>query len=183
MKLFENKQMSTEQEQGAIRRSLLTTEDDALNMEEFLVFKDDDSEFENKFAEEALDIENSTEKEYIKMLEEMSTKYEGLISEKNNSKMSLFSRVIESVKSFLEKDKADLFGKADYGGYRNKKGFVEPDVDEYIPAIPLDEEPPSKRKKYSTDEYHSPDTTTLHNERVVSTTMNTNNFGINSKDK
>lgn len=182
MKLFENKQISTDQEQGAIRRSLLTTEDDSLNMEEFLVFKDDDIEFENKFAEDALDIENSTEKEYMKMLEEMSSKYEGLVSEKNSSKMSLFSRVIESVKSFLEKDK-ELFGKTDYGGYRNKKGFVEPDVDEYIPTLAVDEDPPSKRKKYMTDEYHSPDTTTLHNERVVSTTMNTNNFGLNTKDK
>lgn len=159
MKLFENKQISTDQEQGAIRRSLLTTEDDSLNMEEFLVFKDDDIEFENKFAEDALDIENSTEKEYMKMLEEMSSKYEGLVSEKNSSKMSLFSRVIESVKSFLEKDK-ELFGKTDYGGYRNKKGFVEPDVDEYIPTLAVDEDPPSKRKKYMTDEYHSPDTTT-----------------------
>ncbi|XP_018565756.1 cyclic AMP-responsive element-binding protein 3-like protein 1 [Anoplophora glabripennis] len=183
MKLFENKQISTEQEQGAIRRSLLTTEDDSLNMEEFLVFKDDDNEFENKFAEEALDIENSTEKEYMKMLEEMSAKYEGILSEKNSPKMGLFSRVIESVKSFLEKDKAELFGKTDYGGYRNKKGFVEPDVDEYIPNLAVDEDPPSKRKKYTTDEYRGPDTTTVHNERFVSTTMNTNNFGINTKDK
>ncbi|KAJ8970042.1 hypothetical protein NQ314_001471 [Rhamnusium bicolor] len=180
MKLFENKQISTEQEQVAIRRSLLTTEDDSLNMEEFLVFKDEENEFENKFAEDAIDIENSTDKEFSKILEEMGEKYDGLLSEKNNSKMGMFSRVVETVKSFLEKDKPELFGKTDYGGFHNKKGFIEPDIDDYVPG---DEDPPSKRMKYISDEYHDSDAVTLNNEKVVSTTVNTNSFGIKSKDK
>ncbi|KAJ8967281.1 hypothetical protein NQ317_001951 [Molorchus minor] len=159
MKLFENKQMSTEQEQVAVRRSLLTTEDDSLNMEEFLVFKDEESEFENKFNEDALDIENSTDKEFSKLLEEMGKK------------------IFNTVKSFLEKDQPELFGKPDYGGYYNKKGFIEPDIDDYIP---VDEDPPSKRMKFMSDKL---DPVVLNNEQVVSTTVTANNFGISSKNK
>ncbi|KAJ8966490.1 hypothetical protein NQ314_003499 [Rhamnusium bicolor] len=85
MKIFENKQISTKQEQVSIRRSLLTTEDDSLNMEEFLVFKDEENEFENKFAEDAIDIENSTDKEFSKILEKMGEKYDGVLSEKKTT--------------------------------------------------------------------------------------------------
>lgn len=180
MKMFENRQMSTEQEQVAVRRSLLTTEEDSLNMEEFLVFKDEDSEFENKFGDDILDIENSTDKEFSKILEEMGKKYDGLLAEKNNSKMSIFSRIVNTVKNFLEKDKPELFSKPDYGGYHNKKGFIEPDIDDCVLA---DEDPPSKRMKFMSDEYRQADAVTLNNEQVVSTTVNTNNFAISTKDK
>lgn len=63
MRLFENKKMSTVNEQVSIRRSLLSdlqaTEDD-LNMEEFLVFKDDDPEYVNKFGGEVHGTDNFT---------------------------------------------------------------------------------------------------------------------------
>lgn len=67
LRLFENKQMPTEGEQVSIRRSLLSdlqaTEDD-LNMEEFLIFKDDEPEFDSKL----IDDDNSTGKEFAKIL-------------------------------------------------------------------------------------------------------------------
>ncbi|CAH0562360.1 unnamed protein product [Brassicogethes aeneus] len=151
MRLFEKQQLSTEQEQVAIRRSLLSSpiaEDENINMEEFLLFKDEDNEFEAKFGEDVIDIDNATEKEVSKFLEEMGKKYEGA-SEKNSSeKMSMFNKVVETVKNFLDKDKS-LFGKSsDYGGsFSNKQGFIEPEIDDYA----VKEEPPSKRIKLNSD--------------------------------
>ena len=64
-----NKELSTEQEQVTISRSLLSTkkvEDDGLNMEEFFIFNKD---------EDGVDNENNTENEFFKAIEEMESKY------------------------------------------------------------------------------------------------------------
>ncbi|KAG5885883.1 hypothetical protein JTB14_019145 [Gonioctena quinquepunctata] len=174
MKLFENKQIP-EQEQVAVRRSLLSSPqatDDNLNMEEFLIFKDDE-DYEGKLVDE-IDAENSTDKEISKILEEMGQKYDGLLSDKSHSKMSLFGRVLDTVRGFLDRDKKDVYGASDYGGFNNRKVFLEPDIDEYVP---IDEDPPSKRIKIE-------DTNSLGpKENFVTTTVNANNLVINSKDK
>ncbi|XP_019872604.2 cyclic AMP-responsive element-binding protein 3 isoform X2 [Aethina tumida] len=186
MRLFEKQQLSTEQEQVAIRRSLLSSqnaEDEGLNMDEFLVFKEDDAEFEGKFGEDALDIENATEKDLSKILEEVGKKYDGLTEKNSSEKMSMFNSVIETVKNFLDKDKPELFGKVDYGGFHNKQGFIEPDIDDF------DGDPPAKRMKYTMDEiqFKDPvpglqDVNIIRNEKIV--TVNPNTFTIvNSKDK
>lgn len=74
IRLFENKQMPTEGEQVSIRRSLLSdlqaTEED-LNMEEFLIFKDDEPEFDSKL----IDDDNSTGKEFAKILNNLGKFY------------------------------------------------------------------------------------------------------------
>lgn len=78
MRLFENKQISTNNEQVSIRRSLLSdlqaTEDD-LNMEEFLVFKDEEPEFDAKFGDEIHGIKNSTDKEFSKIMDNIGNYY------------------------------------------------------------------------------------------------------------
>nr|XP_023015363.1 cyclic AMP-responsive element-binding protein 3-like protein 3-A isoform X1 [Leptinotarsa decemlineata] len=176
MKLFENKQSHQDQEQISVRRSLLSSPqatDDNLNMEEFLIFKDDE-DYEGKLIDE-IDVENSTEKEVSKILEEMGQKYDGLLSEKNNSNKSLFGRVLDTFKNFLERDKKEVQGGYDYGGFNNKKVFLEPDIDEYVP---IDHEPPIKKSKMeNSDSFNSND------DFVTTTTMNANNFVINTKDK
>ncbi|CAH2004121.1 unnamed protein product [Acanthoscelides obtectus] len=179
MKLFNDKNsLSTEQEQVAVRRSLLSspqaTEDDAVNMEEFLIFKDEDDYNRAKLAEE-LDIENSTDKEFTKMIEEMEKKYGGLLSENNSSNVGLFGKVVEAVRGFLERDKPEMFVNSDYGGL-NKKGFIEPEIDEYLP----NEDLPFKRMKYITEDVNE----SLHsNDRLVSATVDTNTLGMNTKDQ
>ncbi|VEN58364.1 unnamed protein product [Callosobruchus maculatus] len=179
MKLFNNKNnMSTEQEQVAVRRSLLSspqaTEDDTLNMEEFLVFKDEEDFNRAKLGEE-LDIENSTDKEFSRILEEMEKKYEGLLSDNNSSSAGLFGKVVEAVRGFLERDKPEILGNFDYGGL-SKKSFIEPDIDEYLP----NEDPPFKRMKYVTEDVNE----SLHtHERLVSATVDTNQLGMNRKDQ
>ncbi|XP_030755929.1 cyclic AMP-responsive element-binding protein 3-like protein 1 [Sitophilus oryzae] len=152
MRLFENKQMPVENEQVSIRRSLLsspqTTEDD-LNMEEFLVFKDEElGDLENKFAEDAVDIENSTDKEFAKMLD-IGKKYENFVMENNSSDKSIFGKLFETMKNVLE-NKSEFLEKKppDFGGSYNNKGFIEPDIDEYKAA---DDGPPLKRAKYVHD--------------------------------
>ncbi|CAH1119369.1 unnamed protein product [Phaedon cochleariae] len=174
MKLFDNKPVSNEQEQVAVRRSLLsspTTAEDALNMEEFLVFKD-----EEDYDKLVADMENSTDKEISKMLEEMGKKYDNLVSDSNNnSKMSLFSKVMETVQGFLERGKDGIGGPGDedYGGYRHKRGFIEPDIDEYEPG----DGPPLKRGRMDADHESVVTTTT------TTTTVKANNLIINVKDK
>ncbi|XP_076261989.1 uncharacterized protein LOC143197428 [Rhynchophorus ferrugineus] len=151
MRLFENKQMPVENEQVSIRRSLLSspqaTEED-LNMEEFLVFKDEEADMETKFTEEALVIENTTENEFSKILESMGKGYDSFIMEKNSSDKSILGRMFDIVKNMLE-SKPELLEKKppDFAGKYNQKGFIEPDIDEYQP----DEGPPLKKFKYVDD--------------------------------
>lgn len=174
MRLFENKQLSTEKEQVSIRRSLLSspqaTEED-LNMEEFLVFKDDEpSNFEAKLGEDAHDIENSTDKEFSKILTEMGKKYDSFMMDKNESeKMSIFGQMMETMKNLLNSKPELLENKPpDYGGTYNKKGFIEPDIDDYLPG---DEgSSPPKRSRYITNEYDY-NSNTINNGAIVSTTV------------
>ncbi|XP_056636662.1 cyclic AMP-responsive element-binding protein 3-like protein 3 [Diorhabda sublineata] len=173
MKLFESKnssQIQNEQEQVAVRRSLLSSPQAAedLNMEEFLIFKDEE-EFDGKLDE--LDMENSTEQEITKILENVGKKFDGVQSETKDS-LGLFDRIMDTVKGFLKKEnKKDLFGASDYGGFQ-KKGFIEPDIDEYI----SDDEPYLKRNKLDVN-------SKPHNENVVTTTINTKKIAIDTKEK
>lgn len=134
MKLFEKQQMSTEQEQLAIRRNLLSsnqvTEEDGVNMEEFLIFKDD---AESEIKPDEFDIENTTQ--LSKLLAEMGSKY-SLNFEKNSSdKYNMFNKVMNAVMHFLDKDKKDY---ADEGGvFKEKYEFYEPDIDEDDTGEPL----------------------------------------------
>lgn len=174
MKLLGNKPHINTEEQLAIRRSLLsstqmTNEDNTLNMEEFLVFKDEEKA---KLAEEIIDMENATESEFSKMLEEMEREYEGLLL--NNSKMGIFGKVFETFKSYLLKEKPELGGKIDYGGYINRNGFIEPDIDDYLPDA--DEGPPLKRNKYTMD-------TSPSNSDVIFSPISSHSYDIETKDK
>lgn len=149
MKLIGNKLNESNDEQVAIRRSLLSSsqlsnEDNTLNMEEFLIFKDEEKV---NFSDE-VDSENITETEFSNVIQEMEKEYEKFLLN-NNSKMSIFGKVFETFKRYLQKEKPEFNGKIDYGGYANKNGFLEPDIDEYLPTI--NEEPTTKRMKYSFD--------------------------------
>ncbi|ENN74320.1 hypothetical protein YQE_09291, partial [Dendroctonus ponderosae] len=132
MRLFQNKQMSTVNEQAGIRRSLLSdlqaTEDD-LNMEEFLVFKDDDPEYVNKFGDEVHGVDNFT--------------LDNIITEHG-------SRVIEKMRNLISQKSGEVLdiNLARFGGTYNKNGFIEPDIDDYHPG---DEGPPLKRARFASD--------------------------------
>nr|CAI5823544.1 unnamed protein product [Callosobruchus analis] len=71
---------------------------------------------------EELDIENSTDKEFSRILEEMEKNYEGILSDNNSSNAGLFGKVVEAVRGFLERDKPEILGNSDYGGL-SKKSF------------------------------------------------------------
>ncbi|KAH1029856.1 hypothetical protein HUJ05_003013 [Dendroctonus ponderosae] len=146
MRLFQNKQMSTVNEQAGIRRSLLSdlqaTEDD-LNMEEFLVFKDDDPEYVNKFGDEVHGVDNFT-------LDNISKFFKFRL-------MALFfritehgSRVIEKMRNLISQKSGEVLdiNLARFGGTYNKNGFIEPDIDDYHPG---DEGPPLKRARFASD--------------------------------
>lgn len=150
IKLLGNKANTNTEEQLAIRRTLLSSsqiinDDNILNMEEFLVFKDEDKK---KFNEELVDTENVTEIEFARLIEDMEREYEGLLMN-NNSKMSVFGKLFEAFKKYLQKDKPQLDGKIDYGGHMNHNGFIEPDIDDQLSKS--DEGPQLKRYKFSLD--------------------------------
>lgn len=178
IRLFENKQMPTEGEQVSIRRSLLSdlqaTEED-LNMEEFLIFKDDEPEFDSKL----IDDDNSTGKEFAKILNNLGKfhcllyifcyvsifvsgkKYEDHKIDKNSfDKLGLLSKIMQTMKSFMMETNPKLLEikSTDFGGTYNKNGFIEPDIDDYQPG---DEGPPLKRARIlDVDNYRNinPDT-------------------------
>lgn len=162
IKLFENKPMSSEVEQAAVRRSLLSstpqTEDSNINMEEFLVFNEDKEKFDELF-----DIENSTEKEFEKIMEGIEKDYDSL-SNKNKSKLSFFSKVFETLKHFIAKENHELFENIGYGGYNSKKVFIEPDIDDYAPS----EGPPLKKAKFDAEENSN---ALKENEQILLTTI------------
>ncbi|XP_050314420.1 cyclic AMP-responsive element-binding protein 3-like protein 2 [Anthonomus grandis grandis] len=148
IRLFQNKQLSTVNEQVSIRRSLLSdlqaTEED-LNMEEFLIFNNDEADLEAKIGDA---IDNSSEAELSKLLDTMSNKYEDLKVDKNDSdKISILGNVIEAMKGFIAEKKTEMFEikTHEIGGTLNSKGFIEPDIDDYLPG---DEGPLMKRVKY-----------------------------------
>lgn len=176
IKLFEKQHaQSADQEQIAVRRSLLSSQadDENMNMEEFLVFKDDNVEFDGKVVGEDI-LENATGQEFTKLINEMYKKYDAFVSDKNNSKNSVLGSVVETIKHFLDRNgNAEL---NDYGGYQNKRGFVEPDVDD-DPG-----EPAMKRIKINIDDFDIKNNIKAE-EKVVSTTLNTHKLVINSKNK
>lgn len=173
MKLAGSKNTIDTEEQLAIRRSLLSSskvnEDNKLNMEEFLIFNNEEK---TKLGEELIDMENVTESEFSKLIEEMDKEYENLLLN-NNSKMGIFGKVLETFKSFLQKGKPELGGKQDYGGCINSNGFIEPDIDEYTSNV--DEGPPLKRTRFSFNV--SPDS----NNDVILTPVISHDYDIKDK--
>ncbi|XP_066255244.1 CREB-H transcription factor homolog let-607-like isoform X2 [Euwallacea similis] len=171
MRLLENKQMVNDGEQVSIRRSLLSdvqaTEDD-LNMEEFLIFKDDESEMDVNYGD---DVDNSTGKELSKILDSMGKKFGDNKADKNNlDKLGLLTKIMETMRSFITDKNSKLLEmkSPNFGGTYNKNGFIEPDIDDYIPG---DEGPPLKRIRFDIDEYEVT-STNVGSETFVSSTIN-----------
>ncbi|RZC41218.1 uncharacterized protein BDFB_001189 [Asbolus verrucosus] len=168
-----NKELSTEQEQVTISRSLLSTkkvEDDGLNMEEFFIFNKDDENVDN---------ENNTENEFFKAIEEMESKYEHMHFEKDNSDDNFFNSLVKNIKNLFNKNELGSYFDSDYGGFHNKKGFIEPDVDDFdtVPA-PINSEPPAKKMKLADEHYHQNDENFVpFSNKVIATTVHANAVG------
>ncbi|KAH0820561.1 hypothetical protein MTP99_019220 [Tenebrio molitor] len=172
------KELSTEQEQITISRSLLSTqkvEDDGLNMEEFFIFNKDD---------EGVDNENNTENEFFKAIEEMESKYENMNFEKDNSDDNFFNSLVRNIKNLFNKNELGSYFDSDYGGFHNKKGFIEPDIDDLDSAsVGVDHEPPAKKMKLIDEHYHQNDENFVPlGKKVIATTVHTSAVG-ESKDK
>ncbi|XP_066158843.1 CREB-H transcription factor homolog let-607-like [Euwallacea fornicatus] len=171
MRLLENKQMVNDGEQVSIRRSLLSdvqaTEDD-LNMEEFLIFKDDEPEINANYGD---DVDNSTGKELSKILDSMGKKFGDNKADKSNvDKLGLLTKIMETMRSFITGKNSKLLEMKfpNFGGTYNKNGFIEPDIDDYILG---DEGPPVKRIRFDVDEYEVT-STNVGSETFVSSTIN-----------
>lgn len=170
-----SKELATEQEQGPTSRALLST--DELNVEEFLMFNKD---------EENVDNENNTENELFKALEEIESKYESvhLFGKEHNADDNFFNSLVRNIKNLCtnnNNNKNDLgsYFDVDYGGYPNKKGFVEPEIDGLDGTSIL--EPPAKRIKIIDEYYHQNDENFVPN-KIISTTLHTGTVG-ESKNK
>lgn len=168
IRLPKSSELSTEQEQVTIgSRSLLSTQkidDDTLNMEEFFIFnKDDDG------------IENNTESEYFKALEEME-KYEFRHSEKNIENGNFYNTFVENVKNLFKTDDG-LGSYFNTGDLNAKRKFIEPDIDDLDPVMKVS---PAKKMKLVDDFHHQNDENFFAN-NVVSATVQTNME--ESKDK
>lgn len=127
--------------------SFSASEDDNVNVDEFLVFhKDEESELE-LFEDES---ENATDNEFTSFLSELAKKYEKLPVDKNCSELhdgrgnigefcqkyeDEIKKVMNSMKEYLE------------GGSRKEKVFIEPEISDDEEFTSIKEEPPSKRIK------------------------------------
>ncbi|XP_044256413.1 uncharacterized protein LOC123006192 isoform X2 [Tribolium madens] len=151
-----NKELSTEQEQITISRSLLSTkkvEDDGLNMEEFFIFNKDD---------EGVDNENNTENEFFKAVEEMESKYENMNFEKDNSDDNFFNSLVRNIKNLFNKNELGSYG------FYNKRGFIEPEIDDFDTAT-INAEPPAKKMKLVDEHYHQNDENFVPVAKVITT--------------
>ena len=173
-----NKELSTEQEQVTISRSLLSTkkvEDDGLNMEEFFIFNKD---------EDGVDNENNTENEFFKAIEEMESKYENMNFERDNSDDNFFNSLVRNIKNLFNKSELGSYFDADYGGFQNKKGFIEPDIDDLDGGtVTTNSEPPTKKMKLVDEHYHQNDENFVPLGKVITTTTVHKNAVGESKDK
>lgn len=173
-------EMSTEQEQVPTSRSLLSTvskEEDAPNMmDEFFVFNKED-----KFDENDADNENSTENDFFKNVEDIEKKYDSLHFE-SASDDNYFNSLAKNVQNlFNNKNEFSGYISNDYGGFHNKRGFIEPDIDDYEPS---NSEPPAKKMKLIDDYYRQNDENFVpFAEKVLSATVQTTNTLGESKDK
>ncbi|KAB0800211.1 hypothetical protein PPYR_05951 [Photinus pyralis] len=132
----------SDQQQLTARRALLSssqaTTEDSINLDEFLLFNKEDSTV-------ILDEDNNTEEySYINY----EKRYEGhnLINGDSGDIDSDVRKTFERLKDFLEEELNDR--KAKKASFMERK-FIEPDIDDYVPKIGIDEDeyPPAKKKK------------------------------------
>lgn len=186
LNISNNKELGEQQQVASLRSLLATTEEDGLNMDEFVRFgKKEESDLENStgldFEKEAADREAG----FVKLLQELKKEYNIPADKVNCFGANQFEKLTEycnkyesdiydtlgnikdffenEVKLFNEKDAVN--SKIDYGGTFNEKGFIEPDIDDF-----LEDEPASKKVRMEVDGL---------NEVVVSS----NTFAINSSKK
>lgn len=167
MNMSGNKVNDSNDEQLAIRRSLLsstqmTNEDNTLNMEEFLIFKDEEKA---KFCDDLIDMENVNETEFSKLMQELEKEHENILLN-NNSKIGIFGKLLETFKSYLQRAKPEFQGKMVHGGYMSNNGFIEPEVDDYLPIV----EPSEKKIKFTFD------STSLTSRDVIFSPMSSSHF-------
>lgn len=172
---------------------LATNEEDSLNMEEFVRFgkNREESDLENStgVSGDALELEMSAadkEAGLIKLLQDIRKEYNipadkidcfnvnngfEMLTEYCNKYEYDINNILGNIKDFFENEvkmyneKEIVNSKIDYGGTLNEKGFIEPDIDDF-----LDDTPVSKKSKLDIDNL---------NEVVI----NTNKFTINSSKK
>lgn len=141
-------------------------------MEDFLIFNGEENK--HKFSEDVADIENTTDIDFSKILEEMEKKYESYLSETDNANVDFFSRIMNTVKSLLSGRQPELSAPGSNDDSSFKARFLEPDIDDYVT---IDEGPPLKRMR-SIDE----PVTTLP-DQIVTMPLNRNHVGVNTRDK
>ncbi|KAK5639056.1 hypothetical protein RI129_011548 [Pyrocoelia pectoralis] len=130
-----------DQQQLTARRALLSssqaTTEDTMNLDEFLLFNKEDSTV-------ILDEDNNTEEyNYINY----EKRYEGhnLINGDVGDIDGDVRKTFERLKDFLEEGLNER--KARKASFMERK-FIEPDIDDYVPKIDIDDEyPPAKKKK------------------------------------
>lgn len=142
-----------QQELGTISRSLLSaskiSDDDAGNVEEIFV---DSPELLEKFFEENPEHENSTDDDVIKMIREFESKHHDkghFDTNDDNNNNNMFTSMMKGVHRLLETNgfvssAATTITSTDYldecnnvlntinNNNKNKKGFIEPDICEYL---------------------------------------------------
>lgn len=141
--------------------------------------KKDDSDLENSTGIDAIEMELAADKEanLMKLLQEIKKEYNipadkincfngnsgfEKLTEYCNKYENDIHNILDNIKDFFDNE-VKLFSEKeiDYGGTLNEKGFIEPDIDDFL------EEPASKKAKLELNE-------------VV---VNSNAFAINSSKK
>lgn len=172
---------------------------------------DEESELENSTHSDAVENENPAEKNILKLLQELKKEYDistdkincsnvnsrfGKLLEYCNMYENDIQSIITNMKSFIEKEvkglneKNALNSKIDYGGIKNKNGFIEPDIDSHIQKWDASDDPvPVKKLKLDLDrvrfgeneEKVAPAVHAVRDE-IVSTIMGVNAFEINATE-
>lgn len=158
-------------------------------MEEFVRFsKREESDIENSTGIDAIELEMAADREagFVKLLQEIKKEYNipadkinyfnsnsgfEKLKEYCNKYENDIHSILDNIKGFFE-DEVKLFNekeivnsKIDYGGTLNDKGFIEPDIDDFLEDTHV-----SKKARLDIDDL----------KRVV---VNTNTFAINSSKK
>lgn len=172
-----------------------------------VLLKDEEPELE-KTHSETVENENATNKNILKLLQELKKEYDISTDKINCSNVnSSFGKLLEycnmyendiqsaisNMRSFIEKEvkglneKGAVNSKIDYGGMKNKNGFIEPDIDNYIPKGDTSDDPvPAKKMKLNVhfenfEEKLVPIMREVKDE-IVSAIMGASTFGINTTE-
>lgn len=121
-----------------------TNEDDALNMDEFLLFNKDGDEYGSVIETEEEDVNKTEKAALVKLLTEISQKY-NIPADKIDCSEKLggidklgeycskyekeIKMIMENVKELFASDGGN--SKIDYGVV-DGNGFIEPDIDDYV---------------------------------------------------